>query len=101
MNLKKRQVQQEKYVEALELVGESNPFRTLDHPTQGPDEPSQDGGIKLHSSLCLLRGLLHLRLSSFTLAKESLMEALMLDVKNYDAYRELIEGGMMSEKEGE
>lgn len=29
------------------------------------------------------------------------MEALMLDVKNYDAYRELIEGGMMSEKEGE
>lgn len=28
------------------------------------------------------------------------MEALMLDVKNYDAYRELIEGGMMSEKEG-
>ncbi|OWZ40936.1 anaphase-promoting complex subunit 6 [Cryptococcus neoformans c8] len=92
-------VHQEKYVEALELVGESNPFRTLDHPTQGPDEPSQDGGIKLHSSLCLLRGLLHLRLSSFALAKESLMEALMLDVKNYDAYRELIEGGMMSEKE--
>ncbi len=28
------------------------------------------------------------------------MEALMLDVKNYDAFRELIEGGMMSAKEG-
>jgi len=28
------------------------------------------------------------------------MEALMVDVKNYDAFRELVEGGMMSEKEG-
>lgn len=28
------------------------------------------------------------------------MEALMLDVKNYDAFRELVEGGMMSAKEG-
>ena len=28
------------------------------------------------------------------------MEALMLDVKNYDAFRELVEGGMMSATEG-
>ena len=28
------------------------------------------------------------------------MEALTLDVKNYDAFRELIEGGMMSGMEG-
>ncbi|WVQ81923.1 hypothetical protein IAT38_004050 [Cryptococcus sp. DSM 104549] len=92
-------VHQEKYHEALELVGESNPFREGGHSSQGPDEPSQDGGIKLHSSLCYLRALLHLRLSSFALAKESFMEALLLDVKNYDAFKELIEGGMMSEKE--
>ncbi|ODN92723.1 anaphase-promoting complex subunit 6 [Cryptococcus wingfieldii CBS 7118] len=94
-------VHQEKYEEALELVGEANPFRATDHSSQSPDEPSQDGGIKLHSSLCHLRGLLHLRLSSFTFAKESLMEALALDVKNYDAFRELIDGGMMSEQEVE
>ncbi|WVQ74870.1 hypothetical protein IAR50_004477 [Cryptococcus sp. DSM 104548] len=92
-------VHQEKYEEALELVGEANPFRATDHASQSPDEPSQDGGIKLHSSLCHLRGLLHLRLSSFAFAKESLMEALALDVKNYDAFRELIDGGMMSEQE--
>lgn len=35
------------------------------------------------------------------LAKESLMEALVIDVKNYEAFRELIEGGMMSSAEGE
>nr|XP_019011300.1 anaphase-promoting complex subunit 6 [Kwoniella pini CBS 10737]OCF50081.1 anaphase-promoting complex subunit 6 [Kwoniella pini CBS 10737] len=90
-------VHQEKYHEALELLGESNPFK--ESGESGPDEPSQDEGIKLHSSICHLRALLHLRLSSFALAKESFMEALMLDVKNYDSFKELIEGGMMSEKE--
>ncbi|WRT68218.1 uncharacterized protein IL334_005194 [Kwoniella shivajii] len=91
-------VHQEKYHEALELLGESNPFKET-VGDQGMDTPSEDEGIKLHSSICHLRALLHLRLSSFALAKESFMEALMLDVKNYDAFRELIEGGMMSEKE--
>ncbi|KAK8854947.1 hypothetical protein IAR55_003686 [Kwoniella newhampshirensis] len=91
-------VHQEKYHEALELLGESNPFRETGIDP-GPDQPSQDEGIKLHSSICHLRALLHLRLSSFALAKESFMEALMLDVKNYEAFRELVEGGMMSEKE--
>ncbi|WVO17769.1 hypothetical protein L204_105467 [Cryptococcus depauperatus] len=90
-------VHQEKYEEALELIGESNPFREPDLNSQS--NPSQDGGIKLSSSLAHLRGLLHLRLSSFSQAKEALMEALALDVKNYEAFRELIEGGMMSEKE--
>jgi anaphase-promoting complex subunit 6 len=35
------------------------------------------------------------------LAKECFIEALALDVKNYDAFRELVEGGMMSSTEGE
>ena len=50
--------------------------------------------------MCQLRGSLHLRLSSLALAKESLMEALMLDVKNYEAFRELVDGNMMSSTEG-
>jgi anaphase-promoting complex subunit 6 len=29
------------------------------------------------------------------------MQALLLDVKNYDAFRELVEGSMMSSSEGE
>lgn len=28
------------------------------------------------------------------------MQALVLDVKNYEAFRELVEGGMMSSTEG-
>lgn len=48
----------------------------------------------------MLRGTLHLRLSSLALAKECLMQALILDVKNYEAFRELVEGGMMSSTEG-
>jgi len=91
-------VHQEKYHEALELLGQSNPFREVAGP-EGPKMPSQDEGIKLHSSICHLRALLHLRLSSLALAKEAFMEALMLDVKNYDAFRELVEGGMMSATE--
>lgn len=35
------------------------------------------------------------------MAKECFMEALLLDVKNYDAFRELVEGGMMTAQEGE
>jgi anaphase-promoting complex subunit 6 len=106
-----RQVHQEKYVEALELLGESNPFKG----NNGPETRNADNGIKvrlptvpqprnllvqLESSLCYLRAILHLRLSSFTLAKESFMEALAIDVKNYDAFRELIEGQMMTGEEG-
>lgn len=48
-----------------------------------------------------MRAILHLRLSSLALAKESFMEALALDVRNYDAFKELIDGGMMTPEEGE
>ncbi|ORY35353.1 hypothetical protein BCR39DRAFT_508962 [Naematelia encephala] len=91
-------VHQEKYHEALELLGKSNPFKELSS-SEAIKQPSPDEGIKLYSSMCHLRGLLHLRLSSLALAKESFMEALMLDVKNYEAFRELIEGSMMSAQE--
>jgi hypothetical protein len=57
--------------------------------------------LQLEASICRLRAILHLRLSSFALAKESFMEALALDVRNYDAFKELIDGGMMAPDEGE
>lgn len=88
---------QEKYEEALDVVGPSNPFRE----PAAASKPCLDDGLKLHSGMCYLRGMLHLRLSSLPLAKESLMEALVLDVKNYEAFRQLIEGRMLSPSEGE
>lgn len=88
---------QGKYHEALEMVGERNPFREP-NATAGP---ASDQGIKLNSSMCYLRGLLHLRLSSLPQAKECFIEALVIDVKNYEAFRELVEKQMMPAAEGE
>lgn len=56
--------------------------------------------VQLHSTMCHLRGLLHLRLSSMAMAKECFMEALSIDVKNYEAFRELVDGEMLSPSEG-
>jgi len=96
-SLSDTQVQREHYEDALVLLGKSNPFGPESSTSRSS---SGDGGIKLHSSICHLRGILHLRLSSVLDAKESFMEALMLDVKNYDAFRELIDGKMMTSEEG-
>lgn len=88
-------IQQDKHAEALEMVGESNAFRDdRVNPRPAPDE------LKLHSSMCYLRGILHLRLSSLQRAKECFIEALVIDPKNYEAFRELVEGHMMSSDEG-
>lgn len=57
--------------------------------------------VQLHSSMCFLRGLIHLRLGAMDYAKENLMEALVIDVKNYDAFKELVEGKMMQPDEGQ
>lgn len=87
---------QERYEEALDVVGTSNPFRD----SNDGNTPSGDGGVKVHSSICHVRGVLHLRLSAIELAKEALMEALILDVKNYEAFRELVDGKLMTAAEG-
>lgn len=51
--------------------------------------------------MCLLRGQIHLRLSSAAQAKESFLEALSLDVRCYDAFSALVGGEMMNVEEGE
>ncbi|BEI87724.1 uncharacterized protein CcaverHIS019_0104420 [Cutaneotrichosporon cavernicola] len=84
-------MEQEEYEDALEMLGIQSSFGETDAASR----PSTDEGIKVFSSMCYLRGLLHLRLSSPIEAKESFMEALTLDVKNYDAFHELINGQMM------
>ncbi|CAD6587947.1 MAG: anaphase promoting complex subunit cdc16 [Tremellales sp. Tagirdzhanova-0007] len=73
-------VHQEKYHEALELLGKSNPFRES-VGQDGPKMPSQDEGIKARQKLLL---------------EHSPNDASPFYRDNYDAFRELIEGGMMS-----
>jgi anaphase-promoting complex subunit 6 len=86
-----------KWHEALALLGDNNPFKG--QPNHGDDIACSDGGIKIESSMCHLRGLIHLHLNSTDKAKEAFMEALSLDVKNYDAFVKLVGGCMMTDEE--
>jgi anaphase-promoting complex subunit 6 len=94
-------VEREQYEDALQLLGTSNPFGSGPTGSTSSTAGVQEDCIKLNSSMCHLRGLLHLRLSSVQDAKDSFIEALTIDVKNYEAFRELVEGEMMQPQEGE
>nr|VWO99768.1 ANK_REP_REGION domain-containing protein [Ganoderma boninense] len=108
------QMRQGKWSDALEILGESNPFRDEE---QGPQVQNVDGGIKactgrlfdslggpdgqaqIEASMCNLRGLLMLKLNRGDQAKQCFMEALALDVKCYEAFEQLVSGEMMTPDE--
>jgi anaphase-promoting complex subunit 6 len=48
--------------------------------------------------MCRLRGILYLRMDSLHLAKESYMESLALDVRNFDVFLELTNSFMTPEE---
>jgi len=50
--------------------------------------------------MCLLRGQLSLKLNRDQTAKECFLEALSLDVKNYDAFDQLTTNSMLTVHEG-
>ncbi|KAI0325438.1 TPR-like protein [Cubamyces sp. BRFM 1775] len=91
------QMRQGKWSDALEMLGESNPFRNSGRG--GPDAPNMDGGVKIEASMCNLRGLLMLKLNRGDQAKACFMEALALDVKCYEAFEQLVDGEMMTPEE--
>lgn len=83
-----------KYEEALDIIGDSNPFQ---------NEPctsnSSDGGVKLESSICLLRGKIYVALSNMERAKECFKEAVQVDVKNYEAFDYLLSKHLLTTAE--
>lgn len=89
------QVRLAKYHEALDLLGETEHWGT----SASNKRPSNDGGIKLGSSVAFLRGQIHLRLDDLPRARDSFMAALALDVKNYEAFSALIDGEMLGVRE--
>ncbi|KAH9847513.1 TPR-like protein [Lenzites betulinus] len=91
------QMRQGKWSDALEMLGESNPFRNTGKGA--PEIPNMDGGIKIEASMCNLRGLLMLKLNRGDQAKSCFMEALALDIKCYEAFEQLIDGEMMTPEE--
>ncbi|TKY89710.1 hypothetical protein EX895_001495 [Sporisorium graminicola] len=89
------QVRLAKYHEALDLLGETEHWGT----SASNKRPSNDGGIKLGSSVAYLRGQIHLRLEDLPRARDAFMAALALDVKNYEAFSALIGGEMLGVQE--
>ncbi|EKM78129.1 hypothetical protein AGABI1DRAFT_61147 [Agaricus bisporus var. burnettii JB137-S8] len=91
------QMRQGNWSDALEMLGEANPFR--DSGRSGPSIPNLDGGIKVEASMCHLRGILMLKLNRGDQAKQCFMEALALDVKCFEAFDQLVTGEMMTSDE--
>ncbi|CAB4395208.1 unnamed protein product [Rhizophagus irregularis] len=87
----RRNIKQEKYQEALELLGEENTFADRVKNTEG--------GIQLEASICYLRGYALSQQANLDSAKKCFKEALELDVKCYEAFHELVSNHMMTVKE--
>ncbi|ODV96093.1 hypothetical protein PACTADRAFT_80161 [Pachysolen tannophilus NRRL Y-2460] len=83
----------EKWDEALDIIGEINPFKNEQFVK------NQDGGIKLEASMCYLRGLIYANQNNFDRAEECYKEAVLVDVKCFEAFDELIKNNLMTPKE--
>lgn len=82
-------VQLQKYEEALDIVGETNPFADesiSEEEFMIQQKQQSDGGVKLESSLCYLRGKIYCALNNFEKARESFKEAVKVDIKNFEAF---------------
>lgn len=77
--------------DALDLIGETNPFKRDDNFVR-----DSDGGIKLEASMCYLRGLIYANQNNFERAKECYKEAVTVDVKCFEAFNELINNNLMT-----
>lgn len=80
--------------DALDLVGETNPFHKDEHY-----QVTSDGGIKLEALMCYLRGQIFAQQNSLDRAKDCYKEAVLVDVKCYEAFAELVDGKLMTPRE--
>ena len=89
----------EMWDDALDLIGETNPFKNNNDSGSSSSTTTTDGGIKLESSMCYLRGLIYANQNNFERAKECYKEACIVDVKCYEAFNELIMNNLMTPNE--
>ena len=83
----------DKLDEALDIIGEVNPFKK-DHSIKNPD-----GGIKLEASMCHLRGLIYTKQNNFERGKNCFREAVLVDVKCFEAFDALISNHLLTPDE--
>ena len=83
----------EQWEDALDVIGEENPYEKDDRLK------NEDGGVKLEASMCYLRGLVYAAQNNFARATECYKEALLVDVKCYEAFDELISNNLLTPSE--
>lgn len=81
----------EKWDEALDIIGETNPFKNETQHVK-----NLDGGVKLEASLCYIRGQIYANQNSLERAKDCYKEAVLVDVKCFEAFDELITNNMLT-----
>lgn len=84
----------EKWDDALDVLGETNPFKDHVYKVR-----NTDGGIRLEASMCYLRGLVFANQNNFEKAKEAFKEAILVDVKCFEAFNELVSNNYLSPSE--
>ncbi|KAG0152511.1 hypothetical protein CROQUDRAFT_55876 [Cronartium quercuum f. sp. fusiforme G11] len=72
---------------------------TKKYTDRASSQATMDGGIKFESSMCYIRGLVHLQHKSLDRAKECFLESLALDVKCYESFEALVGGNMLEPEE--
>lgn len=87
-------VKLERWDDALDVLGETNPFRDPAYKSR-----TIDRGTRLEASMCYLRGIIYASQTNFERAKEAYQEAVMVDVKCYEAFNELINNDFLSPSE--
>jgi anaphase-promoting complex subunit 6 len=100
-------IKQLKYDEALTVLGEKNPsaaeLRTAKR-RNGRGETSKDrddyrSTLKFEASMCYLRGLVYAKQNAFDKAKDCYKQALLIDIKCFEAFNQLMKNALMSPDE--
>ncbi|KAM9910304.1 hypothetical protein OXX69_004625 [Metschnikowia pulcherrima] len=84
----------ERWDDALDILGETNPFKDTNYRVK-----NTDGGTRLEASMCYLRGVVYANQSNYEKAQEAYKEAVMVDVKCFEAFNELISNDYLSPQE--
>jgi anaphase-promoting complex subunit 6 len=102
-------IKQQKWDEALQLLGEKNPShlgtssgpatRRRGRSANGKEKDEQGNNVKFEAAMCYLRGLCYAKQNAFDKAKDCYRQAVMIDIKCFEAFDQLMKNSLMSPDE--
>ncbi|KAG0133792.1 hypothetical protein HOY82DRAFT_482322 [Tuber indicum] len=106
-------IKQSKYDEALNILGDKDPTHLFSGSTSttngrrraaaggrsSKDREEHVGNVKFEAAMCYLRGLVYAKQNSFDKAKECYKHAVLIDVKCFEAFDQLMRNALMSPDE--